>query len=78
MFCGLAPPLSVMLTLALRAPLAVGLKVTDTVHSFPGARLVPQLLVCEKSPLFVPVTLMLVMLSVEVLVLVTPVFKTPL
>ena len=38
-----------------RAPVAVGLKMKLTVHLAAGARVVPQVCVCEKSPGFVPV-----------------------
>jgi hypothetical protein len=47
--------------LAVRAPVAVGLKVTVMRHEVFNARLVPQLLVSEKLLAFVPVTEMLVM-----------------
>ena len=49
--CGLFAALSVMVSMPLRVPLAVGVKVTLTVQVVLGARLVPQLLVCAKSPL---------------------------
>ena len=49
--------------LALRLPVAEGVKVTETVQ-FPFAlKLLPQLFVCEKSPEFVPVMLMLLMVN---------------
>jgi hypothetical protein len=52
--CGLPVALSAMETDALRAPLAVGLKVTLIVQLAEAATLDPQVLVCEKSPAFVP------------------------
>jgi hypothetical protein len=52
-----------MLTEAVRVPVAVGVKVTLMMQLPAGATLDPQLLVCAKSPGFVPVRLMLVMLS---------------
>jgi hypothetical protein len=42
-------------TEAVRLPVAVGLKVTLIVQFAPAATLAPQVFVCEKSPLFVPV-----------------------
>ena len=41
---------------AVRVPVAVGLKVTLMVQFAPAARPVPQVLVCAKSPLFVPLS----------------------
>src|SRR5438270_13870805 len=52
--CGLLGALSLTLSCALRALVAVGLKVTAIVQLAPGARLEPQLLVCAKSPGLVP------------------------
>lgn len=69
--CGLPPPESLTETIALRAPVAVGPKVTEIVHDFPAATLVPQVFVCVKSVGFVPVMVILVMLSAEVPVLVS-------
>jgi hypothetical protein len=65
--CGLPEALSVMLNVPVRVPVAVGVKVTLTVQLLLTARLVPQLLVCVKSPLAV----MLAMLAAAV-----PVFDT--
>src|SRR5262249_25178811 len=48
--CGLPTALSVNVSAPLRVPVAVGLKVTLIVQEASGARPVPQLLVCEKSP----------------------------
>ena len=68
--CGLPAALSVMLRDAERVPAAVGLNVTLTVQLLPAARLARQVWVWEKSPLFVPVTAMPLMVSVAVPVLV--------
>jgi protein involved in polysaccharide export with SLBB domain len=65
-FCGLPPPLSLMLTAAERAPLAVGLKVTVAVQLAPGAKVDPQVWFRPKSPLLAPVTVTLVIFSVVV------------
>ena len=51
--CGLPGALSEMLMLPLRVPPAVGLKVTLIVQLAPSLTLLPQLFVCEKSPLTV-------------------------
>jgi hypothetical protein len=61
--CGLPEALSVMLRLLDRVPGAVGVNVTLMVQFAPAATELPQLLVCAKSPLFVPVTAMLVRFS---------------
>ena len=53
-------------TEALRLPVAVGVKVTLIVQFAPAATLAPQVLVCEKSPLFVPVIVMPEPLKVSV------------
>jgi len=70
--CGLPAALSVMVTEAARAPVAVGVNVTLIVQ-FPlfAATELPQLFVCAKSPLFAPVTPMLVMLRAALPVLVS-------
>jgi len=49
--CGLFAALSVMFSMPLRVPLAVGVKVTFTVQVELAATLEAQLLVCAKSPL---------------------------
>jgi hypothetical protein len=54
---------------AARAPVAVAVKVTLRVQLDPAVTLVPQVFVWLKSPLFVPVIIMLVMLSDPVPVL---------
>ena len=45
--------MSVTVMEPVREPVAVGVKVTLIVHDELAARLVPQMLVCEKSPLTV-------------------------
>jgi hypothetical protein len=52
--------LSLIVTEALRTPVAAGVNVTLIEQLTPAAKLVPQLLACEKSPLLVPVIEMLV------------------
>ena len=64
--CGLPLALSVTVSVAVRVAVAVGVKVTLMLQIRATARLVPQVLVCEKSPLFAPVMVMLVMESVAV------------
>jgi hypothetical protein len=54
-----------MLRVPLLVPAAVGLKVTEIVQLAPAPTVIPQVLVCEKSPL----AAMLEMLSVAVPVL---------
>ena len=56
--------MSVTVMEPVREPVAVGVKVTLIVHDALAARLVPQVLVCEKSPLMV----MLEIVSVALLV----------
>src|SRR5580700_2474573 len=58
--CGLSLALSVIVTLPVRAPFPVGLKVTRIVQALPAFKDPLQLFVCEKSPL----AAMLVRLSV--------------
>src|SRR5581483_4069734 len=62
--CGLPPPLSAIETEALRAPIAVGVKVTVIVQLPPPTTLVPQVLVCMKSPGLVPVRVIPVIVRV--------------
>lgn len=50
MVCGELPALSVIVTVPVRAPAAVGVKVTEIVQLPPSARLAPQLCVSAKSP----------------------------
>lgn len=64
--CGLPLALSVTLIDAARAPEAVGVNVTLIVQLAFVARELPQLLLCAKSPAFVPVMPMLVMLNAAV------------
>jgi len=61
--------LSEIKTVAERAPVAVGLNVTLMVQLAPPATLEPQVLLCEKSPAFVPETPMLAMLKLVLPVL---------
>ena len=64
--CGLPGALSTTERVALRVPIAVGLKVMLMVQPAPAPSVAPQLLVREKSPEFVPVTETLLIFSVEV------------
>jgi hypothetical protein len=57
------PVLSVTVSVALRLPGAVGVNVTEIVQFAPTATLVPQVLVCAKSPGLVPVMAMLAIVS---------------
>jgi len=66
--------LSVKISVAARAPLALGENVTATVQLNDGATPEPQVFVCEKSPEFDPVMLTLVMFRVSLPVLVTVTF----
>ena len=67
---GLPVALSVMVTVAVRVPGAVGVKVTLIVQFAPGTTVFAQLLVWPKSPELVPVTVKLVMLKFAVPLLV--------
>src|SRR5438874_2124413 len=72
--CGLPDALSLMDKLAVRVPVAVGVKVTLTVHEAPAASvlgLIGQLLVWAKSLALVPVSPMLVMVRAPVPLLVS-------
>jgi len=60
---GLPGALSVMVTVAVRVPAAVGLKATLIVHSAPAATAEPQLFDVEKSPAFEPEIAILVRLK---------------
>ena len=53
--------MSLILRLAVRVPVWPGVKVTLMVQLLPGARPLPQVFVCEKSPALDPVIVMLVM-----------------
>ena len=71
--CGLPAALSATLRVPLRAPVAVGLNVTLMAQLALAARvegLKGQLLVWAKSPLLVPVMLMLVIVNAELPLLV--------
>jgi hypothetical protein len=64
--CGLLLALSVKFSVALLAPVAPGLKVTETVQFDEAARLLPQVLLeIEKSPAFVPEIAMLLIVIDE-------------
>jgi len=63
--CGLLLALSVTVNVAVRVPIADGVNVTSIEQLAPAARLAPQLFVCAKSPLLVPVKAMLEMLRGE-------------
>jgi len=67
--CGLPLALSVMLTEAVRLPLAEGLNVTLIVQLLPAATELPQVLVWAKSLALVPVSARLVMLKAALPVL---------
>lgn len=67
--CGPPEALSVIVIAADRLPTAKGENVTAMLQLKPAASLLLQLFVCEKSPLFVPVTAMLLMVRVVVPVL---------
>ena len=60
---GLPVALSVIVSEAVRLPVAEGVKVTLTVQFDPAATEVPQLLVCPKSLELIPVTNILVKFS---------------
>jgi hypothetical protein len=61
--CGLPLALSVKVMAAVKDPLATGVKVTLMAQLAPAATLVPQLLLCAKSPGLAPVMVMLVMVN---------------
>jgi hypothetical protein len=61
--CGLPAALSDALRVALRVPLAEGVKVTLMGHVASAATELPHVLVSAKSPALAPVSMMLVMLS---------------
>ena len=70
--CGLPLALSLTASVAVRVPAAVGVNVTLIAQAAPpGGTDTPQLLVCAKSPLFVPMIAML-----EMLRLTFPVFES--
>ena len=75
---GLPAASSATLTDALRAAATVGVKVTEILQLELAARAAGQLLVCAKSPAFVPPMLMLVMVSVELPVLLSVTELAPL
>jgi hypothetical protein len=67
--CGLPLALSEIVTVALRVPIAIGVKVTLIVQLAPTATELPHVLVCAKSPALAPVMAMLLMLNVVLPVL---------
>lgn len=72
--CGLFGALSLIVTLALRAPLAPGVKVTLIVQLLPAVNvlgLIGHVLVCAKSPALVPATLIVVIVRSAVPLLVS-------
>ena len=69
-FWGLPPPLSVKLTEADRAPVALGENVSMIEQLAPGPTVDPQVLVWAKSPELVPVIKMLVILKFTLPILV--------
>ena len=84
--CGELVALSVMVMAAVRAPVTVGAKCPWMMQLAPAARLVPQLFANMNDGAFVPVTPMLLIVSVAVLALVivtdcdaldVPTFKDP-
>src|SRR5215469_10855556 len=68
-FCGLPAALSVTLSVAARAPGAVGLNLISMLQLAPAARELPQLWVCTKSARSAPVIAM-----PEIVKLAVPVF----
>jgi hypothetical protein len=60
---GLSGALSVIVSVPARVPVAAGVNVKLIVQDAPTATDVPQLFVCAKSPAFVPVMAILVMLN---------------
>jgi hypothetical protein len=58
--------LSAIFTLALRAPVACGVKITVIVHDPPAETVEGQLLVCEKSALLTPMRLIAVIVRAVV------------
>ena len=65
--CGLPAALSVIVSVALRVPEAVGAKLTGMVQLAPALTLAPQLSApLTKSPAFAPPMVMLLMVSVPV------------
>jgi hypothetical protein len=68
--CGVPVALSATLTFAVRVPVAEGVKVTVKVHVAPAVRVPGQLSVSPKSEAFVPVIVLLEIVSDAVPVLV--------
>jgi len=76
--CGEFPAVSVMVTAAVNAPVAVGPKCPWMVQVAPAAMLVPQVFANRNDDAFVPVTAMLVNVSVAVPLLVSVTVCDPL
>jgi hypothetical protein len=76
--CGLPAALSVMLTLARRAPVDNGVNVTLMLQLLPAPTDDPHVFVCAKSPEFVPVIVMLEIVNVVPPVLVNVIDCEPL
>jgi hypothetical protein len=72
--CGLPTPLNATVTFPVRVPVTVGVNVTLIVHIPDAAIVVPQLLVCAKSPLATT----LVMLTAVAILLVAVIVCTAL
>ena len=58
--------MSLMFIVAARVPVAAGVKVTEIVQMDSGARLPPQVFVCEKSPGSAPVNVMVLIVNAVV------------
>ena len=69
--CGLPVALSLTASVALRAPIPVGLKITLIWQFVPAASAALQVLVCEKSPALVPLMAIVGMFSEAMPVLVS-------
>jgi hypothetical protein len=69
--CGLPDALSVTESDVMRVPVADGVNATEMVQLAPADRLLPHLLVCEKSFRFPPVSVIFVILRLEVPVFVS-------
>src|ERR1700722_14420079 len=72
--CGLLAALSEMFRLAVRVPVALGVKVMLMVQESPAGTLDPQSFDCPKSERFVPLPKMLLMVSAVLRVLVSVTF----
>jgi hypothetical protein len=75
--CGLPGALSEMLSVPLRVPLPVGIRITLIVQLLPAATLVPQLFVCVKSPLTAKLEIVTTPLPVLVRVMTCALLELP-